>query len=186
MDPSEIVLIGFFSTFIHELGHILAIIYRKHYINEITIGFFHIDITDAKRNLITYNDDIFILLSGSFLNFFVSLICLILYITKNISIMKFTFYSNLLIAIINLFPISTLDGGQILYLFLSKKFSIDKSETISEIISFIFLLPLSIMGFLILFKSKYNFSLLFICCFLVGILVFKNEKFREFSYNNDR
>lgn len=174
-DNTQNMSLGIFSSFIHEVGHIVAMYFKGHAIKEIKIKFFSIDIIDNDRSIISYENDLLILISGSIFNFIASLLSMIFYHFFLIGTFKYLAYINMLIGILNLMPISSLDGGQILYMLLSKIFSIDKTYIICEIVSFIFLFPLSVLGFIILLNSKYNFSLLFICCYLIYFLLFKNE-----------
>lgn len=173
---SHVLMIGLLSAVFHEMGHVIAITQSHHKISEVRVGFFCIDMVDSKRNLITYKDDIFILLAGSMMNLCVGVMSLIAYLIAKIYYLKLFFYTNLLLCFANLLPISTLDGGQILYIILNKKLSLEKSEFICEIVSFVFLLPLSALGFLVLLKSRYNFSLLYVCYILVSVLLIKTQK----------
>lgn len=80
---------------------------------------------------------------------------------------------NLILGFFNILPIESLDGGQILYIFLSNKMQNDKAIVFLEVISFIILLPLAVIGFYMLLKSKYNFSLLLISCYLISVIIIK-------------
>ena len=168
-------MIGVLATIIHEIGHILAIVLKKHKIKEIYIGFFYIDIVDKNRKILDYSSDLFILISGSLLNFIIAIISLVVYLFIKNDIMQIFIYTNIAVGIMNLLPISSLDGGQIIYIILSRLFSVRVSKILSLIISIIFLLPLSVIGFTMVLKLKYNFSLLFICCYLIYTLLWKNE-----------
>ena len=86
-------------------------------------------------------------------------------------------YENLFIGLINLLPIMPLDGGQILFVILSKRVCGETCERVTQIVSFLTLLPLALVGFIILLESKYNFSLLFLCFYLMTYLLFKNDPF---------
>ena len=74
-------------------------------------------------------------------------------------------------------PVMSLDGGQLLYLILSRRLSENSAEKVVNIITFIFIFPLAALGFLLLFKSKYNFSLLFVCVYLIFSLIFKKNRY---------
>ena len=51
------------------------------------------------------------------------------------------------------------------------------SEKISNIISIIFVIPTFIIGFLLVFISKYNFSLLLLSCYLILYIISKKDIF---------
>lgn len=70
-------------------------------------------------------------------------------------------------------PIYSLDGGQILLIFLKKKFNIYNSNMILFIISIIFIIPITTLGFFIAIKSNFNFSLLILIFYLISLFLNK-------------
>ncbi len=177
MDKSCVVLVGLFASILHEFGHIIIMLYEKREIGQINVGMFNVDIIDGNRSELNYKSDIKVLLGGPLINYFTYLIFIILYCIIKIDIIKFIAYENLIIGIINILPIANLDGGQIIFAILSKFLRFDLSVRITQIISFLTLIPLSILGFIILFDSKYNFSLLFLSMYLMCILLWKKDSF---------
>ena len=71
----------------------------------------------------------------------------------------------------------SLDGGQLMYVILSRKFSEKSAERIINITAVIILFPLTVLGFMVLLNSKYNFSLLFVCTYLIASLLCKNNRY---------
>ena len=141
--------------------------------SKIAFNLFDIDIKDDKRNRRNYREDIFILLGGPIANFIMGVILWLLYVRcKNQNVM-ILLTENLFLGIFNVLPIESLDGGQILYICLSSKLPQNKTIMALELISFAILLPLAILGFYILLISRYNYSLLFISCYLIGIILIK-------------
>ncbi|MCH5298083.1 MAG: site-2 protease family protein [Ruminococcus sp.] len=84
---------------------------------------------------------------------------------------------NLFLGIFNMLPVLSLDGGQILHLLLSRKIEDIKAQKAVNILTFIFIFPLAVLGFILLFKTKYNFSLLAVCLYLILSLIFKRDNF---------
>lgn len=70
-------------------------------------------------------------------------------------------------------PIEPLDGGLALRYFLRSKYTNEKADRISRVISILFLIPLATLGFLILFNTSYNYSLLALSIYLTLYLVLK-------------
>lgn len=176
-DKTGITTLGFVATIIHELGHILAMKYKKYEIKEIQLNLFNFNIVDYSRNEKNFNDDIFILSSGPLSN----LICAgIFYILFQLIHQKFLFYfflENLIISIVNLLPIVSLDGGQILYIILYLKYNEKRAYCILNIVSIIFLFPIAVISFLVLIKSRYNFSLLWIVIYIITLLIAKKTEY---------
>ncbi|MCH5303679.1 MAG: site-2 protease family protein [Ruminococcus sp.] len=157
------------SIVIHETGHLSAMMFLGLNPKGIEIKAFDIKIIENSRYNTSFSKDILITLSGPLFNIFAFL--------AFISFSKDFAYINLFIGIFNLLPATSLDGGQIVYLVLSKHLSTDKSAKITDIITIITALPLFFFGLLILLNSKYNFSMLFLGIYLFLTLFIRDEKY---------
>ena len=176
-DTSMSVIICFASVIAHETGHLLAMRHFRSYPQKIKLTLFDIAIIDRKKITLSDNAELIITLAGVTVNFFLSAISyFILYFTPN-SYIEIFLNTNLTLGLFNILPIDTLDGGQALFILLSKKFSPFTSMKILDIISFIILIPVAVMGFLVLLQSKYNFTLLLTALYLITVILLKNTKF---------
>ena len=163
--------ISIILSIIHELGHILFMKIYKIRINRINITPFSVDIIH-NSSFIPYKKEIIILLFGPLINIFLSLLFFVLYtLSPNQNLFKYISIQSLLIGFINLIPISSLDGGRILLIWLKNHFDIEDAEKISFIVSIIFIIPLMTSGFLILFKSNFNISILLLSIYLCYFLI---------------
>jgi stage IV sporulation protein FB len=171
--------IAIFLSVMHEFGHIIAFVLNKKHIRRINFELFSVDIFDENNQNCSYTADVFILLSGSVMNFLISAICFCLSHFFPNYIFSLICRESIFIGIINLLPISSLDGGQLLSIFLEKKFDFETAEKISLGISVLFLFPLSVLGFMILFRSWINASLLILCIYLIFLLI-KREPEKRF------
>lgn len=173
IESSKMMVYGLSAALIHELGHILVMIFVGSKPSEIAFGVFDVNIKDYDRNKRNYVQDIFILIGGPLANLFgVGMLYLLHYVMGNQNTVL-SISENLFLCVFNLLPIESLDGGQILYIFLSSKFDEHKSVVILKFVSFVILFPLAIIGFYILLKSKNNFSLLLISCYLIAVVLIK-------------
>lgn len=173
IESSKMMVYGLSAALIHELGHILVMIFVGSKPSEIAFGVFDVNIKDYDRNKRNYVQDIFILIGGPLANLFgVGIFYLLHYVMGNQNTVL-SISENLFLCVFNLLPIESLDGGQILYIFLSSKFDEHKSVVILKFVSFVILFPLAIIGFYILLKSKNNFSLLLISCYLIAVVLIK-------------
>ena len=75
---------------------------------------------------------------------------------------------NLAMALFNLLPIESTDGGNILYNILMYKTGEEKAKAALKIMSAVFLFFIYVLGFIILFKTKYNFTLLIVAVYLTA------------------
>lgn len=177
IDNNGTIVYGVLAALIHEFGHISAMMIKKCRPQKISFRAFDINIIDRTRAKRNYNDDLFILIAGPLSNI---IFCVVLY-----CIYKFwgcdwlikPIYENIFIAIFNILPIESLDGGQIFFNLLCRRLSVKTATNFTVLISFMVLLPVAAVGFYILIVSRYNFSLLLLSCYLMGILLLKHKNF---------
>ena len=151
IDKSNFLFLGILAALIHEIGHLIFMKKTGYNVNEISFNLFNANILDLNRVSRRMSDDI-----------------LILVLYKIFLIKAFLYFSfeNLFLCVFNLLPIHSLDGGQLLFLLLLQKFSLEFVCKVSFIVSVIGLYLLTTVGFYAFFTSEYNFSLLVLCFYL--------------------
>ncbi len=164
------------AVIIHELGHIIPMCIYGYRPEKIKISLFEISITDNSRHKRSFWKNFFIILLGPFINFICFISFYLLYLYGKDFYLPIAI-ANLSVGLFNFMPVLSLDGGQLLYLILCKKFTERNAERTVDVLTFIFIFPLFAFGFLLLFKSKYNFSLLFVCVYLIFSLILKNNRY---------
>ena len=160
LDSSQTVMLGCFSALMHESGHLFFMWHFNSFPKEIKISLFDIAIIDHKKFNRPLHQELLITLGGVMINLIFGSVCFALY----------------LIFIYNLLPIDTLDGGQALYLILSSKLSEKATERTMLILSLVILFPCTVLGFLLLLQSKYNFTLLLTSLYLIAVILLKKTK----------
>ena len=163
------IILDIFSGFV-----MMLIFGSKH--TKISISLFEIAINDECRQQRNDLQNFLIVFFGPFANFVCFIIIFLLYLYSGIDLMKFA-YVNLSLCLLNLLPVMSFDGGQLLYILLSRRFSSTTAEKTVNIVTFIALFPIAVLGFIILFNSDYNFSLLFVCGYIILSLIFKNNRY---------
>ncbi len=101
------------SALAHEMGHLFAMKISGSKVSNFTFGFFNFNIKYNKYKT-SYKTDIFISFSGPFFNIAFGVLSLLLGYTE-------LFYANMSLAFLNLLPIDSLDGGNILRSFRQMK-----------------------------------------------------------------
>lgn len=164
------------AVIIHESGHLLAMLKCGHAPERIKISAFEIKIFDSKRQSRSEKQNFFIIFSGPAVNFICFIPFYLLYLLGNEFALPFAI-SNLSVGLFNLLPVLSLDGGQLIFIILRQRVGADKAERIVDIITFITIFPLAALGFIVLFDSKYNFSLLFVCVYLIISLLTRGNRY---------
>lgn len=164
------------AVVIHESGHLLAMLKCGHAPERIKISAFEIKIFDSKRQSRSEKQNFFIIFSGPAVNFICFIPFYLLYLLGNEYVLPFAI-SNLSVGMFNSLPVLSLDGGQLIYIILRQRVGADKAERIVDIITFITIFPLAALGFIVLFDSKYNFSLLFVCVYLIISLLTRGNRY---------
>lgn len=178
------VILGIFEGFmwcsaaiaLHECGHLSVMASLGYFPKRIKISLFEISISDPGRQQRRTAENAWIIFFGPFVNFICFLLGYLLYLNGKELVFPFA-AANLSVGLFNFLPVMSLDGGQLLYLFLMKFLSPERAEKTVDRLTFVFVFPLAALGFLVLLKSKNNFSLLFVSVYLVFSLIFKGNRY---------
>lgn len=177
LDPSGGVLCGLLAAVVHELGHLLEMARQDCLPKRIAFKMFRVDMIDSRRNERSYQKDLRIILAGPGLNFLAAVLCFPIYLLLPYQWLGLFFSANLLVGFFNIQPIVTLDGGAALYAVLSVRLGEKKASFWTNFVSFTALVPLAALGFWILLRNPYQFSLLFISVYLMGVLVLQKTDY---------
>ncbi len=164
------------AVIIHESGHLLTMRTLGYFPEKIKISAFEIKIFDSKRQQRRDKDNFFIIFSGPFFNFICFIAFYLLYLLGNELFFSFA-AANLSVGLFNSLPVLSLDGGQLIFILLRRRLDSAKAERVVNTITFITIFPLAALGFVVLFNSKYNFSILFVCAYLIFSLITRGGRF---------
>ena len=166
------IIICLFCTVFHEFGHLLMICKYKGKPESIAINPFEIRI-NADLSELLLKEEVCIISFGVVFNFLLGILTGIFYWLFSCELFLHISISSLCVGVVNLLPLDSFDGGQLLKLLLSRMLSQSAVSRILSVISIIFIIPLVIIGIAVLFVSQYNFSVLFIALFLISIYISK-------------
>ena len=178
------VILGIFQSFcccvlaviIHESGHLITMRALGYFPERIKILLFEISISDPSRQERSARENMLIIFFGPAANFICVLPLFLVYLCGTEKILPFA-AANLSVGLFNLLPVMSLDGGQLLFILLCRSRTPEQAEKIVCRLTFISVFPIAALGFVILFHSHYNFSLLFVCVYLIFALFTRQEKY---------
>ena len=169
----EIVLVSVFSSFFHEMGHLLFLMIFSAPPSLIIFGAFGIRIERRAGPILSYNKEAFIALGGIFANCLLSLCGIILYTVCKSDFGAQLFYVNLLIAAFNMLPVRLLDCGKCLECVLGAAFSFEKSEKLMSVISLATVVFIVILCLLYNIFVSFNISFIAVCVYIILITTLK-------------
>ena len=176
-DQSGVWIAGAAAAIWHECGHLLCMEALGVPAVCLKCGLFGLEIQEERRCREGYRKDILISLAGPAANLTA---CLVLLPTWRLfpgELGLRLLAANAALGIFNLLPVGPLDGGQAVYAALSRWVSIEWAERMVTAISFLTLLPMSVLGFLVLLRSRYNFTLLLLSGYLMLLMLLKKGRY---------
>lgn len=158
------------SYVVHEAGHIIATRICKGKIRKISVGAFKLAIGYDMYSL-SYKKEFIVTISGILSNLAFAFIAFLFNKSSN-DYLSFLVACNISLALVNLYPVSVLDGGRILKIALLLFFSPQKAEKISNGVSFFCAIFLWLGSVYLQLVFNANISMLFISVYLLIQLCF--------------
>lgn len=171
-DKSYTAIFALFAAVLHELGHLACFIWYGQTPIDVELNALGMRIKREHDIRLSLKQEAVVALAGPFVNL---LIALLTYVLNVGEVINRAIMINLVLACFNLLPIFELDGGRALYYFLCMKFESRTAEVIINVLSVITLFCLYLLGFAVLFKSGYNFTLIAVTIYLTVLTVTKRR-----------
>lgn len=174
-DNSKYAIIALSAAIIHEIGHVAASFLLKMKLKNFSLKLFSAKLGVALP-LHSYKKELLLALSGPLANIVSGITAIHIYrhIYCNEYVM-FVIVASFFLAILNLLPIRSFDGGRIFICTLAPHFNIYKIEYVLEILSFSFILLLWIVSVYLMLKIGSSLTL----------FVFSSALFAELFLNSD-
>ncbi|MBO5060698.1 MAG: site-2 protease family protein [Clostridia bacterium] len=171
----EILLISYATILLHELAHLAAAVIIGLKPSHIAMLPFGVNLKLKNSLVYSIADEILLYLSGPLFNIIMALF--LIPMLRYGRFFQFLYYNNLALFLFNILPILPMDGGVVLKKILARKIGYRQSEKLLRMISAVLILFLIILQIYLVFKSKFNFSVLFAVIFLTGNLFTNKEKY---------
>lgn len=156
----------FLAVLLHEAAHIVVLCLFHTPPKHCTVSALGFSLKPDSSHPLTYLQSATVSLAGPLMNLLVFFLCVLLGCEKTAFAA-----GSLALGVFHLLPIAPLDGATALSSILSLWFSLRSVQKILVFVSLVFLFPLAMLGFLVLLRSRYNFSLLVLCLYFLFCLV---------------
>lgn len=168
LDSGNFILLCLVSSLLHELGHALAMLIVHDRPRRVTMSIFGICVERDPSVYLGYGSAALVSLSGPLVN----VICFTLLWQLGQDTAA-AIHAGL--ALFNLLPVSSLDGGEALYTLLCLRMSEDKASRVMCAVSVLVIFPLAVVGFWLLLLDNRNFTLLVMSGYLILLLFLKER-----------
>lgn len=168
VDTTGIMLFGFLSAFLHELGHIFCMAKMGKTIDKISLS--PCGVLIITSGVSNYKSDLYIALAGPLVNLCLFALAVPFFLILKHQALLYFIASNFGLFLFNILPMQGLDGMDVIRSLLLKKHSFLKTDLICKIISFLFLLVCFVMSVIFVCFNKINPTLL--VCLLYLLIVF--------------
>ena len=167
LSDGKTALICFFSSMLHEGGHLFFMLVFSQKVSEITFSAFGVRIDREGEVLLSYKKAALIALGGVFVNFFLCAVSAAVYLFLKSREAAVVFFVNLFLALLNLIPADKLDMWNALYCLLMEKFDEERTENVLSAVSGIAVALFCLFCLLYFVFIGFNISLLAVCLYLI-------------------
>lgn len=171
-----ILAVSYSCIFLHELAHFIAATFIGLKPSHIVLYAFGVNLKLKNTLIYSFADEIILYLSGPLLNAIMAIISV--RFIKYGNFWELIYWNNLVLFLFNLIPIGPMDGGIIVKKILQRKMGYSKANKIINIVSIIMILGLVLFEIFLIRISQFNFSIIFICVFLIGNIFTNKEKYQ--------
>lgn len=168
IDDGNFILLCLFASLLHEAGHVLAMLIVRDRPRRVTVGIFGICVERDRGYYLGYRSLALVSLAGPIVNVF----CFTLFLGLRQPTAA-VIHAGL--ALFNLLPVSSLDGGEALCALLCTRMPEERAARIMRVVSLTVIFPLAVVGFWLLLSESHNFSLLVMSGYLLLLLFFKEK-----------
>ena len=158
------------AVFLHEAAHLVAMCLFHAPPNSVSLSALGCRMILSKESSLGYGENVLVSLAGPFVNLLSFGVMALFDRQSHVFAL-----ASLTLGVFHCLPIEPLDGGLALRAFLSCFLEAERAEKITFLFSLILLFPLTVLGFFILLRTRYNFTLLLMSLYLMLYLVLKRE-----------
>ncbi len=167
LSDGKTALICFFSSMLHEGGHLFFMLVFSQKISSVTFSAFGVRIDRKGEALLSYGKAALVALGGVLVNFFLCIVAALAFTFYKSYEAAVLFFVNLFLALLNLMPADKLDMWNVLYCLLMRKNDEEKTQRILCIVSWISVVLFCLFCVIYFVFIGFNVSLLAVCIYLI-------------------
>lgn len=168
-------LICFFSSMLHEGGHLFFMLVFSQRVSAITFSAFGVRIDREGEALLSYKKGALVALGGVFVNFFLCAVGASAYAFLKSYEAAVLFWVNLFLALLNLIPADSLDMWNALYCVFMEKFDEGKTQNLLAAFSAASVALFCAFCVFYFVFIGFNISLLAVCIYLIYLRIRNGE-----------
>lgn len=157
------------ASLLHECGHFAVMLAVHDTPKQVCFGVFGVRVERNERSVTGYFSQAAVSVAGPLANLLCA-ICLYTYCGVCDGM-----WIHVALGLFNLLPVEGLDGGEGLYRLLCPIWDENRAHRFVRWLSVSLLLPLTTLGFVLLFRNGGNVSLLILSFYLIFLLIFKGK-----------
>lgn len=171
----ESVAVAYAIMLIHELAHLAAALCIGLKPDGIFICPFGVNLKLKNKMIYSLADEIILYAAGPFSNIVMALAAVCFFSEIPYS---YDFYvQNIALFVLNMLPVMPLDGGIIARKILSYRIGNKKCNKVMKAVSLTIVVILSAVGIYFFSFGKFNYSIVFLCVFLICNIIMSKEKY---------
>lgn len=162
---------------LHEAAHCIAAVCIGLKISHITFQPFGVNLKLKNKMVYSLADEIILYISGPVCNVSLALAAALLCRRYNLEILRMFYISNIMLFAMNMLPALPLDGGIILRKILMYRYGYKRAEKVMRVISTVISVLIMLLGLAVLYRTRFNFSVLLFSALLIGNIFTQKEKY---------
>lgn len=170
---ARFVLYALVFSLLHETGHLFFIKLFSAEVSAFNLTAFGAEIIKRSDLKINYIKEAAICFAGPAVNLIFFTLFTLINKYNYSAVLETISYLNLSVALFNLLPFYCFDGGMILNCFLSLFFGKNSADKILLVFSYITAIPLIILSFMLLIRSRTSFAPCIASIYMMLTLIFK-------------
>lgn len=171
----DVLIISYGCVLVHEVAHLISALFIGLNVSHITLYPFGVNLKLKNTIVYSISDEIILYLSGPLMNAVLAII--FIFFTENGKTFNILYWNNIMLFLFNLLPIIPMDGGIILNKIIARKMGYRISEKIMKILSTVLIILLLTLELFLIQMSSFNYTIIFICTFLIGNIFTTKEKY---------